>query len=106
MWGWVRLFGDGEISIRLPSVIFGVASVPLVAMLARRIFGGRAALLAALLLALSPPHLWASQAARPYALTAFLALAAEASFSRLVALPPPRTGGPPAASRGSSSPCC
>jgi len=27
MWGWVRIFGASEISLRMPSVLFGVGTV-------------------------------------------------------------------------------
>jgi 4-amino-4-deoxy-L-arabinose transferase-like glycosyltransferase len=65
--------GDSEIALRMPSAVVGVLSIPLMYSVARQ-WLGRTALLAALLLAVSPLHVWYSQEARPYALLIFLAL--------------------------------
>lgn len=73
--GWIRLVGDGEAAVRSLSVIFGVLSVPLVYGLAVALFRSRpAGLLAALLLAVSPLHVWYGQEARMYTLLTFLCL--------------------------------
>ena len=50
--GWIAL-GDSEFTVRALSAIFAVATIPVVYGLTRRIFRGRAALTAALLLALN-----------------------------------------------------
>ncbi len=68
-------FGDGEAVLRAPSVVVGVLSVPLMYAIARP-WIGKGALAAALLLAVSPLHVWYSQEARPYALLIFLGLLA------------------------------
>jgi 4-amino-4-deoxy-L-arabinose transferase-like glycosyltransferase len=52
--GWNRLAGRSEWALRFPSALFGVLTVPLFYALGRRLFDRRAALLAALLAALSP----------------------------------------------------
>jgi len=57
IWVWIRLFGDSEFSVRLPSAIAGVASVGMLFVLMRRVMGWRAATCAALLLAVSPMHI-------------------------------------------------
>ena len=44
---WVRLFGSAEWVIRIPSVILGAASVPMLYLVARRLMSHRAALFAA-----------------------------------------------------------
>ena len=73
--GWIQLLGDGEAAVRSLSVLFGVLSVPLIYALALALFHSRAAgLLAALLLAVSPLHLWYGQEARMYTLLTFLCL--------------------------------
>jgi 4-amino-4-deoxy-L-arabinose transferase-like glycosyltransferase len=59
----------GEGWLRLPFAFFGILSVPVLAVFGRTLVGRRAALLAALLLALFPWHLYWSQNARGYALT-------------------------------------
>src|SRR6266545_3618604 len=42
MWGWARVFGDSEVSLRFVSVLFGVATIP-AAYLAARALGQRRA---------------------------------------------------------------
>jgi 4-amino-4-deoxy-L-arabinose transferase-like glycosyltransferase len=70
----LKLFGESPWSIRLPAVLFGVASVPMLYLLGARIAGTREALLAAALLAVSYHHVWFSQNARGYTMLAFWAL--------------------------------
>jgi len=57
---WTGLAGDSEVAVRLPSLAFGLASLWLFWFIARRWQGPRTALVAAALLALSPPHIWYS----------------------------------------------
>jgi 4-amino-4-deoxy-L-arabinose transferase-like glycosyltransferase len=59
--GWTRIFGDGEIAVRLPSFLFGMASLVLVWIMGRRWFGRRVAALGLALLSLSPVHVWYSR---------------------------------------------
>lgn len=66
-------FGASETALRLPSVVVGVLSVPLLYAVAR-VWLGPGAVLAALLAAVSPLHVWYSQEARPYAFLIFLGL--------------------------------
>jgi mannosyltransferase len=68
--------GRTEWVLRLPSAVFGVVAVPLMAILARRL-GGNCwiGVGAGLLLATSPLHIWHSQEARMYSLVVLLALA-------------------------------
>lgn len=60
VWAWIQVFGDSEIAVRLPSLLCGLASVALTFALAQQWFGSRIAFLAAMLLALSPAHIWYS----------------------------------------------
>lgn len=60
--------GMSEWALRLPSALAGVAAVPLFGLLADRLAGRRTAEWAAVLLAVSPFHLWYSQDGRGYAL--------------------------------------
>ncbi len=62
----VKLFGAGELVVRLPAILFGIASVPLLYGIVRMYSGARAALLAAGMLALSYHHVFFSQNARGY----------------------------------------
>lgn len=62
----VSFFGEQPWVIRLPALIFGVASIPALYCLGRRIGDHNEALLAAALLAVSYHHVWFSQNARAY----------------------------------------
>jgi len=79
MWPLVRV-ADSEFLCRLPSAIAGVATVPFLALVAQRLFDTRTARLSALLLALSPFHIWYSQEARGYAFLILFSVAASLVF--------------------------
>jgi mannosyltransferase len=65
----VQLFGQSELTVRLPSALAGIASIPVGWLLIKDISGSRStAHAASLLLAVNPLHLWYSQEGRPYAL--------------------------------------
>lgn len=72
------LENGGELALRLPSALAGVATLPLLARVAWRWYGGRVAAATCWILAISPFHLWYSQEARPYALLILLAVSAVA----------------------------
>jgi mannosyltransferase len=76
MAGWIRLFGDLPVSLRLPSAIGGTLAVLMVYLLVRRMTGEPEALLAAILLGISPFLLWYSQDARMYSLLGLAAITA------------------------------
>ena len=82
MRGWIGLFGSSEISIRLPSVVFGALTVLLLHRLSARLLGRTVGLLAALLGATSVLAIHYSQEARNYSLMALLTVA---SMDRYVA---------------------
>ncbi len=70
---WLRL-GSSEFAVRSLSVLIGLASIGAAYGLARGLFDRRVGLLSALLLAVSPLHIWYSQEARMYILVAALGL--------------------------------
>jgi mannosyltransferase len=76
--------GDPTVSIRLPSLIFGTATVPVVYLLGERTGGRSAGLLAAALTALSPVAVYFSTEARPYA--TLMCLVALSTLTLLIAL--------------------
>lgn len=91
LWGWVRLFGESEIALRLPSLIFFGATIVVVGRTAQRLARSRAGLMAALLLAISTNmgHAHATSA-RPYALLSLIiALATHVTLIALPAFPTP-----------------
>jgi mannosyltransferase len=71
--GWGAWFGDSILALRMPSIIAMTATVAVAALLARRLWGTRAALLAGLVLAVMPVASRYGQEARGYALAAFFA---------------------------------
>jgi mannosyltransferase len=74
-WFWTRLFGSGEVGLRSLSALVGTLTVPIVFLLAKRVAGDRAGLIAATLTAVSPILVWYSQEARSYGLLVFLTAA-------------------------------
>ncbi|MDO9390455.1 MAG: glycosyltransferase family 39 protein [bacterium] len=71
---WLLLFGTSETAARSLSAVFGIASVAALYNLTVRISGRRTALVAALILAVSPFHVEYSQEARGYSLLVLLSL--------------------------------
>lgn len=78
-------FGESAFSIRLPSIVIGTASVPLLYLLGREVATRREALFGALLLAVSYHHIWFSQNARGYVILAACAMAGCWMLLRLLA---------------------
>lgn len=66
--------GDTDFHLRLPSALFGTLSIAALYFTATEMFDRRVGLLSALLLALSPMHLWHGQDARMYTLLVFAIL--------------------------------
>ncbi len=63
-----RCLGDSEVALRLPSALAGVAAIPALFALGRRMYSSWMGLAAALLLAVSQAPIYFSQEARTYAL--------------------------------------
>lgn len=72
---WYYLFPSSELFSRLPSLILGVGTVYLIYLIGRKLYDEKTGLIAALLLATAPLHIYYSQEARMYVLAAFLASA-------------------------------
>lgn len=70
---WTDFFGNSEIAVRIPSVIFGVLTVLVIYLIGKKLFEKKTALVAATLLATAPLHIYYSQEARMYALAALCA---------------------------------
>jgi mannosyltransferase len=83
MFIWIKLFGDSELSVRLPPLICGVSSIFLVYTLAALTTDKKTALLASFLLSVSPVHIWYSQEARSYSALSFLLLLSIISYVHL-----------------------
>ena len=79
--------GNDELIARLPSAVAGIATVPLVALLAFRLDGRKASFAAGLLAAVAPVHVWYSQDASPYTLTTLFAAVALLGAQRVASAP-------------------
>jgi hypothetical protein len=73
---WTELLGSSLCSVRLFSVLIGTVTVPLLFATGRKLLGDRGGLVAMLLLAISPFHIYYSQEVRMYGLVTLLGLAA------------------------------
>lgn len=67
-------FSSSEWSIRLASVIFGIATIPLMYYFGSRLFNRKIGFIGALLLTFSPLHIYYSQELRPYSLFLFFSV--------------------------------
>jgi uncharacterized membrane protein len=76
---WLHL-GDTPVFIRSLSVIFGLATIPALYLLGRRLFDSRTGIIATVLLALNAYHIRYSQEARSYALTVLLCVLSSLFF--------------------------
>jgi mannosyltransferase len=74
--GWKAVFGDSEVALRSLSVVAAAASVPVLYLLARRLFGTRTAVVAAALLSVDGFFMAHAQQARGYSLAVLLVLVA------------------------------
>ncbi len=81
-WLDYRILGTGEFALRLPSALAGIAAVPVMWGIGLELAGRRAALLGALLVAVSPLFVWYSQEARAYGLFVLMAALAMLCFLR------------------------
>ncbi len=79
-WIWARITDGSVYSMRMLSIEIGMASVLLVYVLGRRIYGPWSGLAAAAALAVSPYHVYYSQEIRSYGLAMFFSVAALYAF--------------------------
>ncbi len=104
VWGWSRVAGTGEVALRLPSALAGIATVPVAWGIGWELASGpgrpapdthdparrRAAILAAALVACNPLLVWYSQEARAYAFFVLFAALAMLCCLRAGRAPTPR----------------
>lgn len=90
--GWVARSGDTAYYVRLLSVLFGVATIPVIYLIGKRLSSPVVGLAAAVLLAFSPFHIRFAQEARMYTLLTFNTAVALYALTRL--LTDPRTAQP------------
>ncbi len=74
---WLSTMGSSEFALRFPSALAGVAAIPMIWLLARKLVGnGVVPLLASFLLAINHYAVWYSQDGNTYTIITFLALVA------------------------------
>jgi uncharacterized membrane protein len=76
LWLTVRAIGDGELAVRVPSLIAGTLVIPAMYLLGRELYDRRTGLVAAAFGAVSPILIWYSQEARMYAFVTLFGLLA------------------------------
>ncbi len=84
MWPWVRLAGNGELAVRLPSAVAMAIAAGVVTVLGRRLVSPGAGLAAGLAFAAIPAVSWFGQDARPFALETAAATVASYCLVRLL----------------------
>jgi 4-amino-4-deoxy-L-arabinose transferase-like glycosyltransferase len=89
-WLWSHIFGSGEAGLRSLSALVGTATVPVAYAFARTLLAGRAAYVAASLIAFNPSLILFSQEARSYALFVLLETFAFLYLARLLREPTSR----------------
>ncbi len=77
---WIQIFGPSETSVRMPSALAGLLTIPVIYFVGWRTLGKRVGLFAAGLLAISPYHVWYSQEAKMYSIAVLLTLLSTAFF--------------------------
>jgi uncharacterized membrane protein len=87
LWATVKVFGDSELTVRMPSIIAGTLVVPALFLLGRELYDRRTGLVAALFGACSPLLIWYAQEARMYAFVTLFGLLALWTQLRVIRRP-------------------
>jgi len=80
---WILLFGSDITTARYLSIIFFVATIPVVYLLGKNVFSRRVGLFAALLIAISPFMLWYGAVARMYSMLALVTVVHQLFFVKI-----------------------
>lgn len=86
LWVW-KFLGTSEVALRLPSLIFSVAAIPVTYLIARRVLSAPWAFVAGLFLAVSALWLAHAQEARPYGLYLLMATLSTLALLRAIERP-------------------
>jgi hypothetical protein len=81
---WIALNGDTPYDVRMLSALFGAGAIPVIYLIGKRMSGAVMGLAAAVILALSPFHIYFAQETRMYTLLTFNAAAAIYALVRLL----------------------
>jgi 4-amino-4-deoxy-L-arabinose transferase-like glycosyltransferase len=88
---WMHVAGAGEVALKLPSLLFGIALIVALYALGRAAASRGAGLFAAAFACIAQPAIDLSAQARPYALAGLLAALALTAFALALRAPRPRT---------------
>lgn len=66
LWATIRLIGDGDYAVRVPSILFGIVLIPLVYLLGKEAYDRRTGAVASVIVSVAPIVVWYSQEARMY----------------------------------------
>jgi mannosyltransferase len=89
-WADSRVLGTGEVALRLPSALAGIATVPVAWAIGQELSSRRAAIVCAALVAVNPLFVWYSQEARAYALFVLMGALTMLCFLRVLQEPTPK----------------
>lgn len=84
LWGWLRLVGQGELAVRLLSIIIGTINIPFFYLLGKRLFSKPTGILASFFYAILLFMVYYTTEARVYAIMIFLSLASTWFFWNLL----------------------
>jgi hypothetical protein len=84
---WIGLTSNSPYDVRMLSVLFGAATIPVIYLIGKRMAGGVMGMAAAMILAFSPFHIYYAQEARMYTLLTFTAAVALYALVRLLTDP-------------------
>jgi hypothetical protein len=84
---WIAFKGDASYSVRMLSVFFGTATIPIIYLIGKRMSGALVGLAAAIFLAFSPFNLYYAQETRMYTLLTFNVAVAMYALVRLLTDP-------------------
>jgi uncharacterized membrane protein len=84
LWFTVRLFGDGPLAVRAPSIVAGTVLIPMLYVAGREFYSREVGLVAAGLGTVAPVAIWYSQEARMYSTFMLFALVAVWAQVRLL----------------------
>ena len=87
--GWIQLFGEGDLAVRSLSAVFGVATLPVMWVAARRLGGRAVAWTAVVLLATAPFAIRYGTEARMYTLVTLLTLVGYLALVAVLESPTP-----------------
>ncbi len=82
--GWINVFGDSDLIVRIPSIIFAAGAIVMMYVVGRTLFDKRVGVLSALVFAVSAFEFQLVQQARMYSLMTLLAITSMYFFIRFV----------------------